>query len=581
MKPEGARYQAATQVKGLSPENPVVSEADAVHLAEGNSITTDRRGCDVPTGSETAAWYQKDRLGTRETQSVSRSGYVLRKPMNGEAIQMTLWESDQPIVSEKFRNGNGEKGLTTMRRDGRDTSSTLRGGQKMTTKLSSLTERARGNPRCRFTALAHLLTEDFLEGCLKEVRRDVAVGIDGVAVKEYEEHLEENIKDLVKRLKAKRYHPQPVKRAYIAKPNGGMRPLGVPCVEDKVVQMGMKKILEAIFEVDFRDVSYGFRPNRSCHDALDALNVAIMSKPVNWVVDMDIEKFFDTVDHKWLMECLKQRIADPSLLRLIKRFLKAGVMEEGKYYETDKGTPQGGILSPILANIYLHYILDLWFEKVVRKQMRGYARLTRYADDFIGCFQSEREGKEFAGMLKQRLSKFGLKIAQDKSRVIEFGRHVWERAQREGKRVGTFDFLGFTHYCCKTRKGKFMLGRKTSGSRFRQKVKAVSEWLKGVRNLARLNDWWKLLKLKLTGHYRYYGVSGNMQALQKFHYQTTALVYKWINRRSQKKSYNWKQFQRFLHYNPLPAPKIYHFYPVLATGGSVEEPNAGKLHVRF
>jgi group II intron reverse transcriptase/maturase len=276
------------------------------------------------------------------------------------------------------------------------------------------------------------------------------------------------------------------------------------------------------------------------------------------VADIDIEKFFDTIDHRWLMECLKQRIIDPSFLRIIGRFLRAGVMEEGKYIETDKGTPQGGLASPILANIYLHYILDLWFEKVVKKGLRGYAQLIRYADDFIVCFQSEREAKAFEEMLKERLSKFRLKIAEGKSRVIEFGRYVWEKAQREGRKVATFDFLGFTHYCDKTRKGAFKLGRKTSSKKFRQKMKAMNEWLRNIRNLVRLKEWWEVLRLKLIGHYRYYGISGNMQGLKRFYNQTTRLAYKWINRRSQKKSYNYGQFCRFMKYNPLPKPKIYH-----------------------
>jgi RNA-directed DNA polymerase len=226
----------------------------------------------------------------------------------------------------------------------------------VSTKLLSITLRAREDPKCKFTSLAHLLTEDFLKGCFRELKRDKAPGIDEVTVEEYGEHLDENIEDLVVRLKAKQYRPRPVKRVYIPKPNGERRPLGIPAIEDKIVQMGIKKILEAIFEQDFVDASYGFRANRSCHDALDMIDKTIMTRPVNYVVDMDIAKFFDTVDHEWLMECLKRRIVDPSLLRLIARFLRSGMMEEGKYYETDKGTPQGGILSPILANIYLHHV---------------------------------------------------------------------------------------------------------------------------------------------------------------------------------------------------------------------------------
>jgi len=435
----------------------------------------------------------------------------------------------------------------------------------MTTGLASLTLRAREDPKSKFISLAHLLTEDFLRECFWELKRDKASGVDGVSVQVYGVNLEENLKGLVGKLKAKQYRPQPVRRVYIPKPDGSKRGLGIPAVEDKIVQMGIKKILEAIFEVDFMDVSFGFRPNRSCHDALDVLDKTIMTKPVNYVVDMDIERFFDTIDHGWLMRCLRERIRDTSLLRLIGRFLKAGVMEEGKYIEVNKGTPQGGIISPILANIYLHYILDLWFEKAVKKQFKGYAQLIRYGDDFIVCFQSSREAKDFEEMLGQRLDKFGLRIAEGKSRVIGFGRYEWEKAQQEGKRVASFDFLGFTHYCDKTRRGKFKLGRKTSSKRFRQKLKATNQWLRSVRNQVKLAEWWKVLGLKLVGHYRYYGMSGNLSALRKFSRETSKLAYKWINRRSQKKSFTFAQYCKFKKYNPLPEPKIYHLTYTLSS----------------
>lgn len=443
-----------------------------------------------------------------------------------------------------------------------ETSAKHRVGEQMKTKLESLTLRARRNPKCKFTSLSHLLTEDFLKECFWDLKRDKASGIDGVSVEEYEGNLEENLKDLVKRLKAKKYKPQPVRRAYIPKSDGGKRGLGIPTVEDKIVQMGVKKILEAIFEVDFKqiDVSYGFRPNKSCHEALDALDKAIMTKPVSYVVDMDIEKFFDSIDHQWLVRCLKERIKDTSLLRLIVRLLKSGVMEEGKLVETDKGTPQGGVVSPLLANIYLHYVLDLWFERGIKKQLKGkgFAQLVRYADDFIVCFQRRDEAKAFEEKLKQRLGKFGLRIAEGKSRVIEFGRYAWQKAQEQGAKVATFDFLGFTHYCDKTRQGKFKLGRKTARKRLRQKLKAINEWLKEVRNRVELEEWWQVLKIKLQGHYRYYGISGNMRAMREFRTQTSKLAYGWINRRSQKKSFTYEQYCRFKRYNPLPEPKIYH-----------------------
>ena len=435
----------------------------------------------------------------------------------------------------------------------------------MTTKLMSKTQKAitvialkaKEDPECEFTSLAHLLTEDFLKECFRELKKGKSPGIDGVTVGEYAKKLDENITDLVARLKTKQYKPQPVLRVYIPKSNGDKRPLGIPAVEDKIVQMAIKMILEAIFEQDFIDTSYGFRPNRSCHDALIELDQIIMNAPVNFVVDMDISKFFDTVDHKCLMEFLKQRIVDPSLLQLISRFLKSGIMEEGDYFETDQGTPQGGVLSPVLANVYLHYVLDMWFKTEVIPQLNGYSQLIRYADDFIVCFEKEEEARVFGVALRHRMEKFGLTISEEKSKIIEFGRCECLRAKKNGRKCETFDFLGFTHFCDKTRRGKFKLGRKTSRKKFTQKMKDMNVWLKSIRNRVELNEWWKLLRPKLLGHYRYYGMSGNIRLLQNFYDHTVRLAFKWINRRSQKKSYRWDQFHHFIQLNPLPKPKIY------------------------
>lgn len=570
MKPEGTRYLVTTQVKVLSSEITSVSAADAVHNAEGKSLMTEKRGNENTTESKSVTRYQRDNLGTRETQNVlhSRNGECIGKtikPINGEAIQMTFWESDQPIVSMKSRNGDEEKGLAIMRLGGRDTSATLSGGLRMSTKLSSITQRARENPKERFTSLKHYITEDFLRECFNELSRNKAVGVDGVTVEGYGINLKENLKDLAVRVKSHKYRPQPVRRAYIPKANGDKRPLGIPAVEDKIVQMAVKKILEAIFEVDFVDVSYGFRPKRSCHGALEKLDKEIMTKPTNYIVDVDIKKYFDTVDHKWLMKCLEQRVSDTNLLRLVGRMLRAGVMENGEIKATDTGTPQGGILSPLLANIFLHYVLDIWYTNKIKRHLKGYSGMVRYADDLVTYFQSGKEARQYAEQIRERLNKFGLKVSEEKSRVIEFGRYAWERAKVSGRKVETFDFLGFTHYCDKTRRGKFKLGRKTAKVKFRLKAKAMNMWLKGIRNKVELNVWWNNLKEKLTGHYRYYGISGNMREMKLFYSQTINLAYKWVNRRSQKKSYNWVQFCKRLKYNPLPLPKIYHLTYTLSS----------------
>ena len=475
-----------------------------------------------------------------------------------EKLQKVFWQSDQFVVPEKQSNVYGGKGLAKMLLSVRDTTSRHRAGQRLSTKLTLLTQRAIRYRKYKCATLMHLLTEEYLMGCFWELKRNKAPGIDGVNVEEYETNLKENIRELAVELREWKYKPQPVKRVYIPKSDGSKRSLGIPTVRDKVIQMGIKKILEAIFEVEFLDVSYGFRPKKNCHNALDKVSEAIMTKPVNHIVDMDIEKFFDTVNHKWLIKCLKQRINDTNFIRLIGRFLKTGVIEAGKYMETDKGTPQGGVLSPILANIYLHYILDLWFEKVAKKQIKGYAQEVRYCDDFVCCFQKKQEALKFEGMLKARLSKFGLKISEKKSKIIGFGRYARQNAKAKGEKTATFDFLGFTYYCDETLTGKYKVGRKTSSKKFRQKMKAMNKWLKDIRNQVELKEWWQVLRRKMTGHYNYYGISGNMQGISKFQHNCTVLAYKWINRRSQKKSYNLEQFYCFIKYNPLPKPKIYH-----------------------
>ena len=287
------------------------------------------------------------------------------------------------------------------------------------------------------------------------------------------------------------------------------------------------------------------------------MDKAAMREPVNYIVDMDIEIYFDSVDHRWMMECLEQRISDPSFLRLIVRFLKAGIMEEGDYMETDRGTPQGGIVSPVLSNIYLHYVLDLWYEKKVKKETQGYTQMIRYADDFIVCFENKDEAEGFGIKLRERLAKFGLRISEAKSRTIAFGRKAWRQAKEQGGHPATFDFLGFTHYCATTRKGRFRVGRQTSRKKFTQKLKAMNQWLKEIRNQLPLEEWWRTLRQKLVGHYRYYGISGNIVKLVAYYRRAVRLAFKWINRRSQKKSMTRGFFNKYLLWNPLPRPKIY------------------------
>ena len=281
-----------------------------------------------------------------------------------------------------------------------------------------------------------------------------------------------------------------------------------------------------------------------------------MTKSVNYIVEVDIRKFFDEVSHYWLQRCLEERIGDRNLLWLIRCFLKAGVVSEGQRMPTEVGTPQGGVISPLLANIYLHYVLDLWFEKKIKPEAKGHMELIRYSDDFVVCCTNEADAKRFMEVLEQRLTKFGLRIAEDKTRVIKFGRSAWQRAQKRNEKVNSFDFLGFTHYCTKSRRGKFIMGHKTSKKNLSGKLKEIKEWVKKIRNQLKLRNWWPMLKAKLTGHYNYFGVSGNYRCLEKFYKNVFWLVFKWINRRSQKKSMTLEIYEQYLQFNPLPTPRI-------------------------
>lgn len=431
----------------------------------------------------------------------------------------------------------------------------------MQTKLNLITEIIRRDRKCKINNAAYLLNVENLKECFSMLKRGKAAGIDGIEMEEYEKDITAKLENLVERMKRQAYKPQPVRRTYIPKSNGKQRPLGIPTIEDKVVQMGVSRILGAIYEVDFLDFSYGFRSGRNCHQALDRLDKIIMTKPINHVIDADIKGFFENVDHEWMKKFLEHRISDPNLLRIIARFLRNGYMEEGNKYESERGTPQGGVISPILANIYLHYVLDLWIEKVIKPGCRGVVEIVRYCDDFIICVEYKEEAQRILYMLKARLGKFKLELAEDKTRIIEFGRYAKVNAEAKGRKPATFDFLGFTHYIDKTRKGKFKVGRKTDRKKMTAKLKEMNSWLKAIRNQVAVKEWWKVLKAKLRGHYQYYGVSGNYMSISRYYYLTACMVYKWMNRRSQKESFNWGTFNHYLKIYELPKPNVHHnFY---------------------
>lgn len=453
----------------------------------------------------------------------------------------------------------------------------------MESKLKLISTKAKEDKKLKFTALVHHVNKENLIKCYKELKRNRACGIDEVTVEEYGKNLEENVENLVQRLKDRSYRASAVRMVYIPKTNSKeKRGLGISTVEDKIVQLAVKKLLEAIYEQDFLKYSYGFRPNLSCHSAIKALNEVVMKKPINYVVEVDIRKFFDNINHYWLQRCLEERILDKNLMWLIRRLLKAGVIKDGVVSSSDQGTSQGSVASPILANIYLHYVLDIWFEKVFKSKSKGYVELIRYCDDFVVCCESAKDAEEFLNLLQDRLKGFGLSISEEKTRMVKFGRRPWQLASRRKEKVETFNFLGFTHYCGKSRQGYFVMGHKTMKSSFARKLKETQEWLKSIRSQIPLKEWWPTLKSKLTGHYNYFGISGNFQPISKFYYRTVQMVHKWINRRgSRKVSYKW--FNNYLQWNPLPMPKIkFSLYGTTSKQNSyIEEPCVGKPQARL
>jgi len=428
-------------------------------------------------------------------------------------------------------------------------------------KLSLISGHARRDHAFKFTSLAHLLDADYLRGCYQSLNRNKAVGIDNISWQEYGAELDQNLERLVSRLKRKKYKPIPARRVYIPKNVKEKRPLGISALENKIVERGITWILESIYEQDFMDCSYGFRPKRNCHQALKQLNSLIMFQPVNHIVEADIKGFFDNVDHDKLMDFIRIRILDPTLLDLIGRFLKAGYVDDGQLVKSDKGTPQGSILSPMLANIFLHYVLDEWFETTVKNHVQGFCELVRYADDFVCVVRYVDDAKRIEQALKNRFNKYSLEIHPTKSRRITFGRFERENAGKQNRKPNTFDFLGFTHYCDLSRKGNFKPGRKTSRKKFSAKCTEMNNWLKAIRNRVKTKDWWKILIAKLRGHYQYYGVSENYASIARFYWLTIKMVRKWLNRRSQKRKMSWAKFTKYLGHYPLPQPKITHkFY---------------------
>lgn len=427
-------------------------------------------------------------------------------------------------------------------------------------ELERVRQAARKDKNAKFTALLHHLTQERLRAAFFAIRKKAAPGVDGVTWQQYESNLEVNLEDLHNRIKRGAYRAKPSRRVYIPKSDGRQRPLGIAALEDKIVQRATAEVLNAIYEVDFIGFSYGFRPGRGPHDALDALATAIMRKKVSWVLDADIRGYFDTINHEWLTKFIEHRIADKRILRLIQKWLNAGVMEEGRWTASEQGTPQGATISPLLANIYLHYVLDIWVQQWRKQYARGEVIIARWADDFVVGFQREDDAKRFLRELRIRMNKFSLELHPEKTRLLEFGRYATERREKRG--VGkpeTFNFLGLTHICNKTRNGKFLLERRTDSKRMRAKLYDVKiEMRRRLHTPIRAQAKW--LASVVRGYFAYHAVPTNYRALRSFRTEVEKLWYKSLRRRGQRDRTNWKRIHQ-LSRKWLPRESIQHPWP--------------------
>ena len=424
----------------------------------------------------------------------------------------------------------------------------------MSTKITRINEIAKERPNEVFTSIYHLVNKELLMECFKELDGSKATGLDNITKDDYKQNLENNLDILVEKLKNKSFRPSPARTTKIPKSNGKTRTLAIANFEDKIVQLAFKKLIEAIFEPKFPNSMFGFRPNRGCHDALRQVSKDIEWQYTNYVLEADIMGYFDNIDHDKLIKCLELHIKDPNVIRMIKRFLKAGVIEDNKYYVSETGTPQGSILSPILANIYMYYILIKWFETEVRRKCKGFASIINYADDFICCFSYKSEAEKFyKELLPNRLRLGNLKLAKEKTRLLAFGRYA--NANSPTGKAETFDFLGFTHYCSKSSKGNFRVKRKTSKKKFRDKVKDFKIWIKDNRHLP-LGDLLMTVRRKLTGHFNYYGITDNFHMIKKFRWVVLGYLFKYLNRRSQRESFTWSQFEDLIEFAGIPRAKI-------------------------
>ena len=422
------------------------------------------------------------------------------------------------------------------------------------TKLNRIALLSKGDPKRSFLSLMHHFNEESLIECFHELDGKKALGADGIDKETYGKELYQNISKLIASMKTMSYRPGPVREVLIPKEGkpGATRPLGISGFEDKIVQKMMQQILESIYEPIFLTCSYGFRPGRGCHDAIKDLQHYLYGNDIQTIIDIDLKNFFGTIDHNLLENILKEKIKDTKFMRYINRMFKAGVLSQGDLVMSDEGVPQGSCCSPVLANVFAHYAIDLWIEEMVKPNCKGKVRLFRYADDAIICCQCDNDAQRIRKALGKRLDKFKLQLNEEKTKQVPFDR----RLAAQGIDQGTFDFLGFTFYLAKARSGRIIPKLKTKAKTLKAKLKKVKEWIKDVRSRLSLKQIWKTFTAKLRGHVNYYGVSHNSECVAQFIYEARGIVFKWLNRRSQRKSFTWKEFAKYISKHPLPTAKV-------------------------
>ena len=538
-----------TPLKLSSPETVQHAGGDAVASAEPNTEATVRGEAagDLPGSQRVARKERADgNLGrpeaTRRANCGSQSGRNVQR-------QEERSESNQGIRSLHSSQPKAGEGIDTITQPVEETSAVRTTDSSWRTSLRAITNKAAQDPKHRFGGLYRLLNQDSLRECFYALRKDAAPGVDGMTFKEYETNLESNLADLVRRLKNKSYRARLVRRKYIPKGNGKLRPLGIPTLEEKLVQGAAAQILSAIYEADFLECSYGYRPGRNPLQAVRALTDALHRGQFEFVVEADIKGYFQHIQHDWLLKMLALRVNDGALLGLIRKWLRAGILEEdGRIEHPESGTPQGGSVSPVLANVYLHYVLDLWFERRMRTRYRGQSRLFRFADDFVCCFDYRHEAEAFEAALAERMQKFGLELAADKTKRIRFG--PWG-----GRHNGRFDFLGFEFSWGRGHRGQPTIQRRTSRKKLRGAVQRFTEWIKAERR-SPLTELMETLRAKYAGHWNYYGIIGNAKSLSRYGYETSRILFKWLNRRSQRRSLRWSAFNRLLKRFQVPPPRV-------------------------